>query len=256
MRARPFLVVGAVVAALVVVIAAIALFLAPRIPDAVDGAAPAEGPPPSWSPPTDPPPRAAEPGTGIAGLPDPAWVAEVAAATGIPERALAAYAGAALVKADQMPGCGLGWATIAGVAATESDHGRHGGSSVGPDGTVSPPIYGVALDGADTAHIPDSDGGAIDGDAEFDRAVGPFQLIPQTWRNWHTDGGGDGVEDPHNIDDAAMAAANYLCRAASGLGLDFTTEDGWRAGIRSYNASDEYLATVARFAERYAHAVA
>ena len=153
-----------------------------------------------------------------------------------------------------MPECGLSWTTVAGIAAVESDHGRHDGSAVGPDGSVVPPIYGVALDGADTAHIPDSDGGTIDGDPEFDRAVGPFQLIPQTWRNWHVDGSGDGVEDPQNIDDAAMAAANYLCRAVTGMGLDFTTEEGWRAGVRSYNVSDAYLDSVARHAVRYAEA--
>ena len=68
----------------------------------------------------------------------------------------------------------------------------------------------------------------IDGDPDIDRAVGPMQLIPQTWRNWHVDGGADGVEDPQNIDDAATAAANYLCR--SSIGMD--TEAGWRAADR------------------------
>lgn len=212
--------------------------------------------PGTWAPPAELPPRADAPGAGIAALADPEWVAATAAATGIPERALAAYAGAAIAKADGMPECGLSWATIAGIAATESDHGRHGGSSVGPDGTVTPPILGVALDGGDTAHIPDSDDGVLDGDPEFDRAVGPFQLLPQTWRNWHTDGSGDGVEDPQSIDDAAMAAANYLCRAVTGDGLDFTTEEGWRAGVASYNSPDSYLETVAGFANRYADAVA
>ena len=255
MRTRPLLIGGAAVAALALVVAAIAFFLAPRLPEAVDVILPTEPPPPTWAPPVDSPETAAEPGVGIAGLVDPDWIAATAAATGIPERALAAYAGAALVKEAQMPGCALGWSTIAGIAAAESDHGRHGGSSVGPDGTVTPPIYGVALDGDDTAHIPDSDGGTIDGDAEYDRAVGPFQLIPQTWRNWHVDANGDGVEDPQNIDDAALAAANYLCRAATGMGVDFTTEDGWRAGIRSYNSSEVYVDTVARFAVRYGDAV-
>ena len=66
-------------------------------------------------------------------------------------------------------------------------------------------LYGVALDGDGTVAIPDSDGGELDGDAEHDRAMGPMQLIPQTWRNWHVDGGGDGVEDPQNIDDAGFA---------------------------------------------------
>jgi membrane-bound lytic murein transglycosylase B len=77
-----------------------------------------------------------------------------------------------------------------------------------------------------------------------------MQLIPQTWTNWHVDGGGDGVEDPQNIDDAVLAAANYLCRASTA----FETEDGWRAGIRSYNSPEFYLGTVAKYAIDYAEA--
>lgn len=53
--------------------------------------------------------------------------------------------------------------TLAAIGQVESDHGRSGGPHIGPDGTVTPPIYGVALDGAGTSRIPDSDGGTIDG---------------------------------------------------------------------------------------------
>jgi len=239
--------VVAVVVALALAAVAIVLFLAPRHPDAAPGAE--STPLPSWAPPAPPPLAAATPtGPGIAGLADAAWLDETAAATGIPRRALAAYAGAALVKAEAMPECGLSWATIAGVGATESDHGRHGGSRLDEGGTVVPGIFGVALDGDGVALIPDSDGGEIDGDAEADRAVGPMQFIPEAWRNWHVDGGGDGVEDPQNIDDAVLATANYLCRASTA----FETEDGWRSGICSYNSPEVYLGTVARFAIRYA----
>lgn len=149
-----------------------------------------------------------------------------------------------------MPSCGLGWTTIAGIAFVESDHGRHGGASVGEDGTVTPPIFGIALDGESAAYIPDSDGGVIDGDAENDRAVGPMQLIPQTWRNWHVDGNGDGVEDPQNLDDAVVATTNYLCRASG----DMVDRAGWRAGIGAYNSSDAYIRAVADAANRYAKA--
>lgn len=252
MRAlRPLLIVAAVLAALAVVTAAILIFLAPRIPGLPGIAPPPEPPAPSWAPPADPPVAAAVPGPGIAGLPDPVWVAEVSAATGIPEPALAAYAGAALAKAAAMPECGLSWNTLAGIGRAESDHGRHGGSSVADDGTVNPPIYGPPLDGGEgVEHIPDSDGGAIDGDATIDRASGPFQLIPQTWRNWHTDGSGDGVEDPQNIQDAAMATANYLCRVS--VGID--TEDGWNAAVAGFNSPQSYRDTVARAAVAYAEA--
>jgi membrane-bound lytic murein transglycosylase B len=207
---------------------------------------------PRWAPPADPPVAAAEPGSGVAGRADALWAARAAEETEIPERAVLAYAGAALMKAAAMPECGLSWATLAAIGGAESDHGRHGGASIAPDGTVSPPILGVALDGGDTAEIPDSDGGEIDGDPEFDRAVGPMQLIPETWRNWHIDGSGDGVEDPHNIDDAALAAANYLCRASTAL----DTEPGWRAAVAAYNSAPSYLERVATLGVRYAEATA
>jgi membrane-bound lytic murein transglycosylase B len=79
-----------------------------------------------------------------------------------------------------------------------------------------------------------------------------MQFIPEAWRNWHVDGGGDGVEAPQNIDDAVLATANYLCRASTA----YETGDGWRAGIRSYNSPEVYLGTVAQYAIRYAAAAA
>jgi membrane-bound lytic murein transglycosylase B len=241
-------VITAVVAGLVgcaVLAGLVALVLAPRLAAVIpDAAAPA----PRWAPPPASPPVAAtNPGTGIAGLVDATWAASAAAATGIPERAVLAYAGAALAKAASMPKCSLSWTTLAAVGEVESSNGQHGGSSIGADGTVTPPIFGVALNGDGVALIPDSDGGSIDGDAKADRAVGPMQLIPQTWRNWHTDGNGDGVEDPQNIDDAVMATTNYLCRASTAL----DTEAGWRAAIAAYNSPSAYLAKVAWVAVAY-----
>jgi len=236
------------VVGLAVFVALVILVLAPRLgavlaPDA------AATPAPRWAPAGPAPVTAAstsplEPvGTaGIAALVDPTWAATTASATGIPERAVLAYAGAALSKAASAPACRLSWTTLAAIGKAESDHGRHGGSSIGADGTVTPPIYGVALDGNGVALVPDSDGGTIDGDAAADRAVGPMQLIPQTWRNWHTDANGDGVEDPQNIEDAVMATTNYLCRASTAL----DTEGGWRAAISAYNSAPSYVAKVAR----------
>lgn len=196
------------------------------------------------------PPRAENPAPGAAGGADPEWVRATAQATGIPERALAAYAGAALFKSTDRANCGIGWNTLAAIGLIESDHGRYGGSTIAPDGTTVPPIYGIALDGNGVASIPDSDGGTIDGDATHDRAVGPMQIIPGTWRNWHVDGNSDGVEDPQNIDDAVIAASNYLCRSSP----DMVDEDGWRAGIHAYNRSDAYARAVADAANRYAAA--
>jgi membrane-bound lytic murein transglycosylase B len=205
----------------------------------------------TWAPAVAAPVQAASPGSGIAELVDPDWAKVTATSTGIPERAVRAYAGAAIMKANTTALCHLSWNTLAAIGAIESDHGRHDGSVVSDDGTVSPAIYGIALDGEVTELIADSDGGEIDGDASIDRAVGPMQLIPQTWRNWHTDGNADGVEDPQNLDDSVMAAANYLCRASTAL----DTEQGWRNAVLAYNGSESYLEAVARTAAGYAEAV-
>lgn len=250
---RPLLGLAAALAALGVLallVAGILAGLAPRGAEPSDSAA--EPPAPSWAPPAPLPPGSSDPGPGIQNLADPEWVAEVAAATGIPPRALAAYASAAIWKASTMPECGIGWNTLAAIGATESDHGRHGGANIGEDGVASPLIFGVALDGGDTEEIADSDGGAIDGDAEFDRAVGPLQLIPQSWRNWHVDADGDGVENPHDIDDAAVATVNYLCRASTAM----DTESGWRAAVGAFNSPEWYLARVAERGTAYAEAAA
>ena len=202
-------------------------------------------PAPAWAPPADLPPLAAEPATpGISSLAAADWVARVAVASGIPPRALAAYAGAALLTAEVNPDCGIGWNTIAGLGAVESDHGRHDGSALADDGTAQPGIFGVALDGGDTDEITDTDGGEIDGDAVHDRAVGPLQFIPESWRNWGFDGNIDGLADPQNIDDAAVAAANYLCRASRDT-APMSTEVGWRAGVVAYNSAPSYIDAVA-----------
>ncbi len=231
----------------------IAVLLVPRALDAVpDAESPtAAASPPRWVAPAALPPLAdASTRAGVAGLVDPAWVTAVAAELGIPERALAAYAGAAIAKHAERPDCLLGWNTLAGIGWVESRHGSYGGASIADDGTVSPPIFGISLDGSTTALIVDTDGGEFDGDTEFDRAMGPMQFIPGSWANWYIDASGDGVADPHNIDDSALAAANYLCRAVPTLG----DEQSWRVGIAAYNADGAYLDAVATASARYASA--
>lgn len=249
-RTADWAVVGGIVAGVLTLVGLIALAVVHPGTSGVprDDSLPGVSTGPAYAEPAELPPLAATPGPGPANGADAAWVRSAAKATGIPERALAAYAGGALFKSVDRPECGLGWNTLAGIGLVESDHGRHGGSSIGADGTATPPILGIALDGTRSARIPDTDGGAIDGDAEFDRAVGPMQLIPQTWVNWHVDGNGDGVEDPQNIDDAVIAAANYLCRASP----DMVSAEGWRAGVGAYNDSLSYIRAVADAANRYA----
>ncbi|MFG6446574.1 lytic transglycosylase domain-containing protein [Microbacterium sp. P07] len=180
---------------------------------------------------------------------DAAWSTRVSATTGIPQRALEAYALADLVVDAEQPSCGIGWNTLAGIGAIESNHGRHGGAVLGLDGYPSPAIRGPQLDGNGNAAIGDTDGGRWDGDTQWDRAVGPMQFIPDTWSRWGADGDGDGTTDPNQIDDAALAAARYLCHSGA-----MTSTDGWRAAIFSYNHLDTYVNDVAAVANRYAGA--
>ena len=178
---------------------------------------------------------------------DPAWTARTAADTGIPGRALQAYASAALTLKVEQPDCGLGWNTLAGLGAIESAHGTHSGGHLDDAGYPQPAIRGIPLDGTASAAISDTDGGAWDGDAVWDRAVGPLQFIPETWQRWGADGNGDGVADPNQIDDAALAAGRYLC--ASG---EMTSAPGWRRAVFSYNHLDTYVDDVAAAANAYA----
>lgn len=178
---------------------------------------------------------------------DPAWVDEMAAATGIPRRALLAYAAAQLAIDAERPECGVGWNTLAAIGSIESDHGRHGGATLLDSGYSEPRILGVPLNGDGVMAIPDTDGGAWDGDTVWDRAVGPMQFIPETWSRWGVDADGDGQADPNQIDDAAFAAARYLC--ASG---EVTSVDGWRGAVFSYNNLESYVDSVAATANEYA----
>lgn len=181
---------------------------------------------------------------------DPEWTSRVAAATGIPQRAVSAYALAHVAMAEEDPECGIDWATIAAIGSIESRHGSHGGTALDEYGFAQPAIIGRALDGNGVAKIADTDGGVLDGDDTWDRAVGPMQFIPSTWAKWGTDANGDGAADPNQIDDAAQAAARYLCAATGSM----TSPDGWRAAVYSYNHDNDYVDKVARVANEYAAA--
>jgi membrane-bound lytic murein transglycosylase B len=180
-----------------------------------------------------------------------AWAGKVSTTTGVPVRALLAYGNAELVLRSTTPNCRLSWATLAGIGRIESNHGQFGGAQLGADGRPTKPIIGVPLDGSvGVQRIADTDGGLYDGDASLDRAVGPMQFIPSTWRKWASDGDGDGRGDPQQIDDAALAAARYLCVGNRDMG----SASGWWAGVLSYNNSVPYGQKVFGLAETYAKA--
>jgi len=94
--------------------------------------------------------------------------------------------------------------------------------------------------------IRDTDGGAIDTDAVYDRAVGPMAFLPTSWRAYGRDGNNDGVNDVQNIYDAAVASSVLLCRSAP---LD--NDANLRAAYYSYNRSDVYVNMVLGFTHGY-----
>ncbi|WP_409185013.1 lytic transglycosylase domain-containing protein [Amycolatopsis sp. VS8301801F10] len=170
---------------------------------------------------------------------------------GIPATALVAYRHAADVLGREQPGCHIDWALIASIGRIESNHAR--GGYVDAAGTTLQPILGPQLNGTGPyAAIPDTDHGVLDQDPVWDRAVGPFQFIPATWRSYAADGNGDGKADPGNLFDASLAAARYLCSG----GLDLANPDQLRTAIYRYNNSDAYVTTVILWAEAYRKGVA
>ncbi|MEU5967126.1 lytic transglycosylase domain-containing protein [Streptomyces globisporus] len=160
------------------------------------------------------------------------------AEAGIPASILAAYKQAERTVATTDPSCRLPWQLLAAIGKVESGQAR--GGRVDANGTASPRILGPALNGQGFALIKDTDGGAYDGDAVHDRAVGPMQFIPSTWASWGQDANGDGRKDPNNIYDAALAAGRYLCANDRDLALAADLDQA----VLSYNRSTEYLRTV------------
>ena len=167
--------------------------------------------------------------------------------TAVPERVLAAYAAAAESIGRSDAGCNLTWPLLAGIGKVESGHA--GGGAVDRTGLTLHPILGPVLDGGPgIAAISDSDGGRWDTDRTWDRAVGPMQFIPSSWRMFGADGNGDGRSDPNNVADAALASAGYLCSGDR----DMRVERDRRAAAFSYNHSWDYVDLVLAWADAYA----
>ncbi|MBK1785563.1 murein transglycosylase [Prauserella sp. ASG 168] len=181
-----------------------------------------------------------------------AWADEVAGATGVPVRVAAAYGRAEMWLRGEQPECRLSWSTLAGIGRVESHHGTLDGNRIGEDGRAERPIIGIPLDGSPgVREIRDTDDGRLDADISWDRAVGPMQFLPTTWERWGARATSDGNEpDPQDIDDAALAAARYLCSH----GGDLATAQGWWDSVLAYNNSVEYGQDVFSGADAYAKA--
>ncbi|MYB08769.1 MAG: lytic transglycosylase domain-containing protein [Acidimicrobiia bacterium] len=127
------------------------------------------------------------------------------------------------------------WRLVAAVGSVESHHAA--GRDINALGDVSPWIVGPALDGSNSHYevVADTDGGTWDLDVAADRAVGPMQILPATMARLGADANRDGMADPHNVWDAALTAARYLCLAGPDV----------REAIWAYNHSPDYVAAVA-----------
>ena len=166
----------------------------------------------------------------------------------VPLVAVNAYQFAAAVMRRSAPSCHLSWTMVAAIGAVESDHGRFGGAEVLTDGTTSPRIVGVPLDGrGSVAKVRDTDHGKFDGDVVWDRAVGPLQFLPSTWAIAGVDADQDGVRNPFDFNDAALATASYLCAGAG----DLRVRADARAAVYRYNHSQAYVDAVLSIAAAY-----
>lgn len=165
---------------------------------------------------------------------------------GIPGSMLKAYRQAADRLSGESSGCGIDWALLASIGRSESNHAR--GGYVDSQGATREPILGPVLNGGPgVAGIRDTDGGELDGDTTWDRAVGPMQFIPSTWRKFGIDATGSGTADPNNVHDATLAAGRYLCAG----GPDLQDDQQLRAALHRYNNSRSYVETVIRWAQAY-----
>src|SRR5690606_16082599 len=153
-----------------------------------------------------------------------AWVTETAASRQVPLRAVQAYARTAVSQRDAWPECDPRWNTLAGVGPADSAQGKLGGAGLDAGAASGQRRRGTTINGRSGTRAikATQESPAVHGDEEWDRAVGPFQFLTSSWEQYGGDADGYGRADPHDIDDAALGAANHLCDRERDL-----AGDGW-----------------------------
>lgn len=152
----------------------------------------------------------------------------------LPASAAAAYLFASHTVHSVAPQCRVSPYLLAAVGRAASDHGRWAGRGRDRDAR---------------AHaVRDTDGGTLDGDRRADHGVGPMQMLPAMWAAAGVDADGDGRRDPRDLDDAALAAAVYLC-AASRSGTGATRVD---RALLSWSSDPAFPRQAHRLARAYA----
>ena len=182
--------------------------------------------------------------------PPPVVSVNSSGAAGIPAVALSAYRNAEKMMATSNPECGISWSLLAGIGRIESGHANGGATDA--HGTAVRPIFGPALDGTLPGNETIIQSRAATGGVTYARAMGPMQFLPGTWARYAADGDGDGVSNPQNLYDSALAAARYLCSG----GLNLRDQSQVMAAILRYNNSIPYTRNVLGWAAAYASGVA
>jgi lysophospholipase L1-like esterase len=198
---------------------------------------------------------------------------EALAALGIPEHAARAYVQAIARVGTIESGCAIDVAYLAGFGFMESGHGTVAvdldtGTSDGPGrkspvswdpltGESTPAILGTLLDGSgaggNTTPYPNTlaptERAFYRQREPYLRAVGPTQFLPSTWEGVRAvaDANDDGVGDPFNYYDGALATAVKTCRDGQGLG----SEAAQRRAALAYNGAGWYADGVLSKAAEY-----
>jgi hypothetical protein len=168
-------------------------------------------------------------GRALGGSTAPAWLRRSPGE--LPAEAAAAYLLAARTIHAVAPACQVSAPLLAGLGRVVSDHGRLAAGRAASDAVAA-----------------DTDGGRIDHDPRADRPVGPMRMLPATWTAVGVDADGDGVRNPRDLDDAALAAAVYLCGAVLTGPADLRVD----RALAAWDRTPGFAATAHRLARAYA----